>query len=54
MAKNGVVLELKDSAGTENIKPSSLSPQHTNYDSLKEVNADNGRLCPHIGKHCII
>lgn len=43
MANSGVELELKDSAGTENNKPSSLSPKHTNYDSLKEVNADNGR-----------
>lgn len=40
MANSGVELELKDSAGTENNKPSSLSPKHTNYDSLKEVNAD--------------
>lgn len=43
MAKNGVEMELKDSAGIEPERPSSPSKQRANYDSLKELNANNGR-----------
>ena len=44
MAKNGEELELKDSAGDGSKTPVSPSRQPTNYDSLKELNANNGKL----------
>ena len=44
MAKNGQELELKDSAGDGSKTPVSPSRQPTNYDSLKELNANNGKL----------
>ena len=36
MANNGVELELQDAAG--------IGRQRTNYDSLRELNSDNGGL----------
>ena len=43
MAAYGDELELKDSAGIGRKIPTSPSGQRANYDSLKELNANNGR-----------
>ena len=43
MNGKGIEMGLEDSAAFGRKTPSSPSSQHTNYDSLKELNANNGK-----------
>lgn len=44
MAKNGVEMEMKDSAAFGGKNISSPKGQRPNYESLKEVNDNNGKV----------